>query len=113
VYFGDDGGVYRAGDVTSVGTVSGWTSLNNNLGITQFYGAAANSNNVVVGGAQDNGTLRSVPPGAPGAWTSMFGGDGGFAASDNANTNYFYGEYVFLQIHRSANGGASSSYVFN
>ncbi len=35
----------------------------------------------------------------------MFGGDGGFAAADQSDANYFYGEYVYLEIHRSANGG--------
>jgi hypothetical protein len=46
VLFGNDGGVYRAADVTTVGSdaqlprVSGWTELNNSYGVTQFYGAA-------------------------------------------------------------------------
>jgi hypothetical protein len=43
----------------------------------------------------------------------MFGGDGGRCAADQTDPNYFYGEYVYLQIHRSVNGGASSSYIFN
>ncbi|MBK9233213.1 MAG: hypothetical protein IPO15_20810 [Anaerolineae bacterium] len=43
---------------TVLGT-TGWQELNNNLGITQFYGAAGNSTSgVIVGGTQDNGTLR-------------------------------------------------------
>jgi photosystem II stability/assembly factor-like uncharacterized protein len=110
VYFGNDGGVYRAADVSTVSLVSGWQSLNNNLGITQFYGGAGNTNsNVIVGGTQDNGTLRYS--GNPQGWTAMFGGDGGFCAADPTDPNYFYGEYVYLQIHRSANGGLSSSYI--
>src|SRR5262249_38272987 len=44
VYFGTDGGVYRADDVYSVAQRSGWQELNNNLGITQFYSGAGNSN---------------------------------------------------------------------
>ena len=43
----------------------------------------------------------------------MFGGDGGRCAADQTDPNYFYGEYVYLQIHRSVNGGASSSYIFS
>ncbi|MDB6066371.1 MAG: hypothetical protein JWR26_2579 [Pedosphaera sp.] len=113
VYFGDDGGIYRATDVYSVATLSGWTSLNNNLGITQFYGAAGNpTSGTVVGGAQDNGTLRHTTIAGTGGWTAMFGGDGGECAADQTDTNYFYGEYVYLQIHRSLNGGASSSYIY-
>jgi photosystem II stability/assembly factor-like uncharacterized protein len=114
VFFGDDGGIYRAADVYSVSLTSGWTSLNHNLGITEFYGAAGNaSSGTVVGGTQDNGTLRYTTAGGPQAWTAMFGGDGGYCAADPTNPNYFYGEYVYLQIHRSANAGVSSSYIFS
>ena len=42
VYFGNDGGIYRAADVATVAQTSGWVNVNNNLGITQFYGAAGN-----------------------------------------------------------------------
>ena len=114
VYFGNDGGVYRAADVYNVGQTFGWQNLNNNLGITQFYGGAGNTNtSVIVGGTQDNGTLRYTTGGGQEGWTSMFGGDGGFAAADQSNPSYFYGEYVYLQIHRSSNGGQSSSYIYS
>lgn len=114
VYFGNDGGVYRANNVATVSTLSGWQSLNNNLGITQFYGGAGNaSSGTIVGGTQDNGTLRYTPGAGPQGWTTMFGGDGGFCAADPSNSSYFYGEYVYLQIHRSANGGSSSSYIYS
>ena len=43
VYFGNDGGLFKADDVSTVSLTSGWTNLNNSLGITQFFGAAANS----------------------------------------------------------------------
>ena len=113
VYLGNDGGLFRAGDIYTASSSSGWANLNHNLGITQFYGAAGNSNSsVIVGGTQDNGTLRYTTGGGQQGWTSMFGGDGGICAADPVNSSYFYGEYVFLQIHRSANGGASSSYIY-
>jgi photosystem II stability/assembly factor-like uncharacterized protein len=114
VFCGDDGGVYRAFDVSTVSLTSGWLALNNNLGITQFYGGAGNSNtSVVVGGAQDNGTERYTTGGGPQGWTMYFGGDGGFAAADQTDPNYFYGEYVYLQIHRSTDGGASANYIYS
>src|SRR5207248_1859726 len=114
VFFGDDGGIYQAADVYAVSLTSGWTFLNHNLGITEFYGAAGNSvSGTVVAGAQDNGTLRYTTGGGPQGWTSMFGGDGGYCAADPTDPNYFYGEYVYLQIHRSSNGGASSSYIYS
>jgi PKD repeat protein len=114
VYVGNDGGIFRAGDIYTASSGSGWSTLNHNLGITQFYGAAGNSNtSVIVGGTQDNGTIRYTTGGGPQGYTSMFGGDGGRCAADALNSSYFYGEYVYLQIHRSANGGASSSYIYS
>jgi PKD repeat protein len=113
VFVGNDGGLFRATDIYTASSSSGWANLNHNLGITQFYGAAGNSNtSVIVGGTQDNGTLRYTLGGGAQGWTSMFGGDGGFAAADLSNSSYFYGEYVYLQIHRSANGGTSSGYIY-
>jgi hypothetical protein len=109
VYIGNDGGVFRATDIVTANSGSGWTTLNNNLVITQFYGAAGNhSSGTIVGGTQDNGTLRYNPSAG---WSTMFGGDGGFCAADQTDPNYFYGEYVYLQIHRSTDGGLSSSYI--
>ena len=43
VYIGNDGGIFRATDIATATASSGWTTLNNNLGITQFYGAAGNN----------------------------------------------------------------------
>ncbi|MDX1417972.1 MAG: hypothetical protein R3293_27470, partial [Candidatus Promineifilaceae bacterium] len=112
VFFGNDGGVYKAQNVYTVAGTSGWQELNNNLGITQFYGARGNAHSgVIVGGTQDNGTLRYT--GDSESWDEMFGGDGGWSAADPGDPNYFYGEYVYLQIHRSTNGGATSQYIHN
>lgn len=114
VFFGNDGGIYRATDVTTVSLTSGWQHLLNNLGITQFYGAAGNpKTGEVIGGTQDNGTLHYSRAKGPQGWTSPFGGDGGWSAADPTNANYFYGEYVYLQIHRSSNRGVSSSYIYS
>src|SRR3954468_4497564 len=96
VFFGNDGGVYRANNVYTVSLTSGWQELNNNLGITQFYGGAGNTNSgVIVGGTQDNGDLRYTTVGGSEGWTTWNGGDGGFSAADRTDQNYFYGEYVY------------------
>lgn len=108
VYFGNDGGIYGTSNVYSVTP----TALNNNLGITQFYGAAVHDGTgVVFGGTQDNGTLRFS--GNIQAWTRSFGGDGGYAASDPTDSNYFYGEFQRAFIFRSANGGVSGTQIHN
>ncbi|SPE61342.1 conserved hypothetical protein [Verrucomicrobia bacterium] len=114
VFVGNDGGIFRATDIYTAAPSSGWTKLNNNLGITQFYGAAGNNTSgTIVGGTQDNGTPRFTTPAGSNGWSSMFGGDGGYCASDPSNANYFYGEYVYLQIFRSTDGGVSANYIYS
>lgn len=118
VFFGNDGGIYKTDDVYQVGYpqdpntafTNGWIELNNTFGVTQFYAGAANSRTgVIIGGTQDNGTLCYT--GDAENWTDMFGGDGGWCAADPIDDRYFYGEYVFLNIHRSMDGGQSSEYI--
>lgn len=108
-WFGNDGGIYRANNVYTAAGTSGWQELNNGLRITQFYGGSANAAGVVYGGTQDNGTLRFH--GDSEAWIESFGGDGGFSASDQADNRYHYGEYVYLQLHRSSDSGVTASYI--
>ena len=113
VFFGNDGGVYRADNVYTVIGTTGWTELNNNLGITQFYGAAGNpTTGKITGGTQDNGVLVYTPAGGTEGWTTMAGGDGGWSAADPIDGNYLYGEYVYAQIGRSSDGGTSSDNIW-
>ena len=109
VYFGNDGGVFRANDITTVTQTTNWTKLNNGLAITQFYSGAGHTgtNGRIIGGTQDNGSL--VYPGSGTTWSAFYGGDGGFSAIDPTDGNYIFGEYVYLRIHRSTNGGATGS----
>ena len=109
VWFANDGGVYGTTNVYTVGVASrsaGWAAFNNNLGITQFYGAAGGTTTgVILGGTQDNGTLKYTP--ATGTnWVTEFGGDGGASAVDPSNNNNLYGEYSYASVHRSLDGGA-------
>ncbi|MEO8572326.1 MAG: VCBS repeat-containing protein [Pyrinomonadaceae bacterium] len=87
MYFGSDGGIWKTGDVRSVGAVT-WTSLNNTtFSATQFMGLALHpvDRNYLLGGTQDNGTEFLAPDGF--TWVRSDGGDGGFAAIDqNATT---------------------------
>lgn len=118
VFFGNDGGIYKTNDVTTVGNnaavprTNGWIELVNNYGVTQFFGGAGNpTSGTIIGGAQDNGTLRFRPADGSEKWSEMFGGDGGWCAADPTDPKFFYGEYVYLNIHRSKDGGASSEYI--
>jgi hypothetical protein len=118
VFFGNDGGIFKTNDVTTVGNnadtprINGWLKLNNTYGVTQFfYGAGNVTSGTIIGGAQDNGTLRFTTAGGASGWTEMYGGDGGACAADRNDPNTFYGEYVYLNIHRSTNGGATSEFI--
>ncbi len=106
LYNGDDGGIYRAANIYSVAS-TGWSNMNSGLAVTQFYSGAgrAAAGGRIIGGTQDNGSLQL----AGGLWRAYRGGDGGLV--DPANDQVFYGEYVYLALHRSMNGGQSSSYI--
>ena len=106
---GDDGGIYRAANALAVDTGAGWVNLNNGLAVTQFYSGAGRTaaGGHIVGGTQDNGSLIFVQP----QWRTVRGGDGGYVAVDPRNDATVYGEYVYLAIHRSTNGGLSASYI--
>lgn len=107
VYIGNDGGIYRTNNIATVTSNRGWQVLNNNLGITQFYGAAAGPlSETIIGGTQDNGTLRFR--GDPQEWDMIFGGDGTYAAADPTDGNVFYGASQRLNIFRTDNGGDST-----
>lgn len=114
VFFGNDGGVCVAPDLDAVGVEpepphrEGWVVLANTYAVTQFYGGAGSTvSGKIIGGAQDNGTLLFDPARGPETWTTFFGGDGGWCAADPDDPNVLYGEYVFLNIHRNTDGGAT------
>ncbi|MFO1412747.1 MAG: FG-GAP-like repeat-containing protein [Burkholderiales bacterium] len=114
VYIGNDGGLYKSGDIAAhdgVNFTANWTNLNNGLAVTQFYGGAGRSGYAggatrIVGGTQGNGSVKAPASGT--AWSTFFGGDGGYAAVDPADANYYYGESVYAAIHRATTGGDSS-----
>lgn len=119
-FFGNDGGIYTTADIYTVGDdqpslINGWQALNNSLAITQFNGAAAHeASGKIVGGTQDTGTITFVPEGGTNGWVREFPGDGGFAAIDQTDPNYCYGETAYLTLHRSANGcgEGTGSYIY-
>ena len=111
VYFGNDGGLYRARNVETVGQNSGWENLNNGLAITQFYGVAASADgHNLIGGTQDNGTLMKLV-GEGQDWFEYIGGDGGYSQVDQDDGGILYGEYVYLSLHRSLDGGKKTSFI--
>jgi hypothetical protein len=113
LFNGNDGGVYKAPNVNALasGAVGlGWQNMNRGLAVTQFYSGAGRTaaGGRVIGGTQDNGALQMEL----GSWRPFRGGDGGYVAVDPVFDQVFFGEYVYLSIHRSLNGGVSQ-YICN
>jgi photosystem II stability/assembly factor-like uncharacterized protein len=86
IVVGNDGGVFM-----SQNGGASWSSLNQNLTLTQFYGISVTPNgSQVLGGSQDNGT--NLYSGSI-AWTPVLGGDGGFTAIDFNTPTTAYAEF--------------------
>ena len=75
-YSANDGGVQRAADITLPSMV--WTTLNHGYNVTQFYSVAIApdaGSDIILAGAQDNGSRLGNAPGAS-DWGMAYGGDG-------------------------------------
>lgn len=87
----NDGGVFKTSDCLA-STVS-WTSLNNGYLTTMFYTVAIDhavpGNNVIVAGAQDNGSWFTNNSTLTSPWSTPRGGDGSYCAiADNQSMYY-------------------------
>jgi len=100
LYVGNDGGVYY----TNNGGTN-WSWIGSGLQITQFYrlGVSATNSNLVIAGAQDNGTKLKNGT----TWSDVIGGDGMECIVDHSNANVMYGSIYYGQIRKSTNGGSS------
>jgi Big-like domain-containing protein len=78
----NDGGIYRR--TSPQNNAGDWFSINGNIQTTEFHDVAydSNSNTIILGGAQDNGTSHQITTGSV-IWRIVFGGDGGDVAVDN------------------------------
>lgn len=92
----NDGGVFKTNNVTD--SVVTWTSLNNGYLTTQFYTIAldhgTNGSNIVIGGAQDNGTWWTNNNVSTNPWTHIHGGDGSYCQIEDGGGMY----YVSIQL---------------
>lgn len=106
-YSGHDGGLSRTDNVSAPAVT--WTNLDNGYNVTQFYSvsiAPDSGSDVIMGGAQDNGTLRGNQPGLS-AWDMVFGGDGTIVAVSPASDNRLYTQYQGGQMQRMAYDGSN------
>ncbi len=106
VFVGSDGGIYKAPNVRQMGRGRGirLESLNHNLGITQFIHLDVDTaTGRMLGGTQDNGALRFVPPSGSNEWESYMGGDAGFSWIDPADPAFTFSEYTSARVIRNRN----------
>jgi len=100
-----DGGVYRTDNIYTVTTDSGWVHRNASYATAQYYHASGSSaSSILVGGTQDNGTLRLAGLSTTAGQTA--GADGGTTAIDPIDDRYVYGhQQALITVFRSTNWG--------
>ncbi|MFZ1322217.1 MAG: T9SS type A sorting domain-containing protein [Ignavibacteria bacterium] len=100
---GNDGGI----DYTSDGGAVWGESLS--LPVTQFYAGEIDFNNpsVILGGTQDNGTIRSTS--TFGVWNDIYFGDGFYCLVDYNNSQNVYASYQNGGLGKSTDNGNSFS----
>ena len=111
IWFGTDGGVYKTNNGTAV--VPNISFKGNGLNITQFYAGdlhPASGSNVMIAGAQDNGTQRFTSPEVNNT-SEVTGGDGAFCHIDQTNGNVQFASYTFNNYYITENSWASNTEV--
>ncbi len=108
LYGGCDGGVNYSNNGGDYWTV--FTNMDN----TQFYAITMDHNNPerILGGTQDNGTLRTMT-GGTGDWTRIYGGDGFYCLVDYTNPDIIYAESQNGNLVKSTDGGGTFSWAQN
>jgi hypothetical protein len=105
IAFGNDGGVYYTDD----GTANRVPIYDKNYGynVTQFYSCALDplsGSNYILGGTQDNGTLKFKYPGLNEV-TGAVGGDGGYCFIKQNDPRYQIVSYIHSNYYLSTDFG--------
>ncbi len=106
---GNDGGVYYTTSISTAETNDVIFSRNKGYNVTQYYSAAihpTSGSNIMLAGAQDNGTQLYNSVGVN-STTEVSGGDGGYCFIDQTNGNYAIASYVYNNYYLSTNSGTS------
>jgi len=88
----NDGGVFKTSNNLADTVI--WQSLNNGYLTTMFYTVAIDhatpGNNIIVAGAQDNGTWYTNNANLTSPWVQPRGGDGSYCAISDNQTYYYF-----------------------
>ncbi|WP_298949433.1 T9SS type A sorting domain-containing protein [uncultured Polaribacter sp.] len=97
-----DGGIFYSPDNSTIQTKIGIVPRNLNFNITQYYSGALDpiNDNIIIGGAQDNGTTLLFDPGISDT-EEILGGDGGFSFIDQTATNATESIYRIASTQRN------------
>ncbi|HEX8515887.1 MAG TPA: T9SS type A sorting domain-containing protein [Bacteroidia bacterium] len=108
----NDGGVFKTSNNSASSVV--WESLNNGYLTTMFYTVAIDhatpGNNIIVAGAQDNGSWYTNSANPMDPWIQPRGGDGSYCAiADNQSSYYFSIQNAkMMKATLDANGNKTS-----
>jgi hypothetical protein len=115
--FGCDGGVFYTADVTN----DAWNSnqaivqRNNEYYVTQFYAGSLSQtkgSNIMLAGAQDNGTQYFSKPGINDDFL-VAGGDGGYCFISPTDDKTQVVSYVYNQFYATTNSWTSFKQILN
>ncbi len=98
LYIGNDGGIFSSSNYKGNPNIT-YSSRNVNYITTQFYGVAASADGTIIGGTQDNGTLKIDPNSLTGkSAIRILGGDGFHAEISQLSPNVYIYERYFADI---------------
>jgi hypothetical protein len=109
VIFGTDGGVSWTNNLANAASSAVFQDRNNGYNVTQFYAGGLNplaGNNIMVAGAQDNGTQRYSSTGVN-STTEISGGDGAYCFIDQTDGIGVVTSYVYNNYYYHNNSGAN------
>ncbi len=113
-FIGTDGGLFETKDQGLT-----FAAMNRKYNVTQFYACSPTflpGSSIVIGGAQDNGSLAIVGNGNnPQDAFAITGGDGFYTSTSYYNPNAFFAEVYYGAVGRSSNasGGGAQFYDNN
>ena len=121
IYCGNDGGVKKVDYSEVKNEGNNWVQLNNGYITSQFYSVSIDKSgltNSVVGGAQDNGSWRSIKQIPNDNWENVGSGDGCFCSNPGGGSVYTSSQNGSIYRIDSSGGfdyinkGGDANYLF-